>query len=112
MQENLELALQEFVRQAEKIYAGHVKRIILYGSYARGDFREDSDVDIMILVDLPQEALWEYRKQMMSEVFDINLERETLIVPTTLNMEHFEEWLPVYPFYQNVMNEGVELFAA
>lgn len=112
MQENLKLALQDFVSHAEKIYAGHVKRIILYGSYARGDFREDSDVDVMILVDLPQDALWEYRKQMMSEVFDINLERETLIVPMTVNEEHFQEWLPVYPFYQNVMNEGVELFAA
>ena len=112
MQENLKLALQEFVSQAEKIYTGHVKQIILYGSYARGDYREDSDVDIMILVDLPQESLWEYRKQMMHDVFDINLERETLIVPVTVNIDHFQEWLPVYPFYQNVINEGVELFAA
>ena len=112
MNENLKLALQEFVTHAEKIYAGHVKQIILYGSYARGDYREDSDVDIMVLVDLPQDSLWEYRKQMMNEVFDINMERETLVVPTTVNMEHFQEWLPLYPFYQNVINEGVELFAA
>lgn len=112
MNENLRVALEKFLAQAEQLYGGHVKQIILYGSYARGDYREDSDVDIMILVDLPQEHLWEYRKQMMGYVFDINLEYDTMIVPVTVNAAHFQEWLPVYPFYQNVAREGVELFAA
>jgi len=112
MKDTLIKALEEFVAQAEKTYAGHVRQVILYGSYARGDFREDSDVDVMILVDLPQEELWEYRKQLMGEVFDINLEYDTMIVPTTVNEAHFREWVAVYPFYQNVQKEGVELYAA
>lgn len=112
MDHNLQKALNHFVAQAEKTYAGHVRQIILYGSYARGDYNEDSDIDIMVLVDLPQDELWEYRKQLMGDVFDINLEYDTMIVPTTVNITHFQQWMPVYPFYQNVMNEGVELFAA
>lgn len=28
-----------------------IATVILYGSYARGDFREDSDIDILVLVD-------------------------------------------------------------
>ncbi len=31
--------------------------MILYGSYERGDYTEDSDSDIMILVDLPNEEM-------------------------------------------------------
>ena len=43
--------IKQYVEEVKKIYGSHVRQIILYGSYARGDFRPDSDVDIMILVD-------------------------------------------------------------
>ncbi|RGO25156.1 HEPN domain-containing protein [Dorea sp. OM02-2LB] len=42
--------IKQYVEAVKKIYGSHVRQIILYGSYARGDFRPDSDVDIMILV--------------------------------------------------------------
>ncbi|MDE5717005.1 MAG: nucleotidyltransferase domain-containing protein, partial [Lachnospiraceae bacterium] len=40
---------------------------ILYGSYARGDFHKDSDVDIMVLVDLPNDQIESY-SDMLSEL--------------------------------------------
>ena len=42
--------LQTYISEIKKIYGTHLSKIILYGSYARGDFRPDSDVDIMIFV--------------------------------------------------------------
>ena len=39
--------IKQYVEAVMKIYGSHVRQIILYGSYARGDFRPDSDVDIM-----------------------------------------------------------------
>ena len=44
--------LGQYVEEVRKIYGEHLKSVILYGSYARGDFRPDSDIDIMILADL------------------------------------------------------------
>lgn len=44
--------IKQYVEEVRKIYGVHVRQINLYGSYARGDFRPDSDVDIMILVDM------------------------------------------------------------
>lgn len=44
--------IEQYIEAVKKIYGSHVRQIILYGSYARGDYHSDSDVDIMILVDM------------------------------------------------------------
>lgn len=40
--------LQKFVEQSVKSYEPHIQKIILFGSYARGDFRSDSDIDLIL----------------------------------------------------------------
>ena len=55
MPQTMSNLIQEYVTAIRKIYGTHLKQVILYGSYARGDFKADSDVDIMLLVDLPGE---------------------------------------------------------
>ncbi len=48
---NIEEIIEEFTIKVKKLLESHLKNIILYGSYARGDFNENSDIDIMILID-------------------------------------------------------------
>ena len=86
--------------------------MILYGSYARGDFRPDSDIDIMILVDLTDLEIEKYRKHLSWITFDFNDEHDTDIKPIAKSDAHFKKWLSAYPFYANVRKEGVELYGA
>lgn len=51
-----------------------MREIILYGSYARGDFHPDSDIDIMILLDLSDIDIKEYRHQLSDMTFDFNMD--------------------------------------
>lgn len=44
--------LDKYIAELKKIYGTHLQEVILYGSYARGDFKDDSDIDIMILLDI------------------------------------------------------------
>ena len=46
-------AIKEFVQALKSKYRGRVRRIILFGSYARGDYTEESDIDILIVGDVP-----------------------------------------------------------
>ena len=44
--------LENYVTRLIEIYGSHIKSIILYGSYTQGDYTEDSDIDIMTLLDI------------------------------------------------------------
>lgn len=46
----IQTLLTDYLAEIQKIYGLHLKSVILYGSYARGDYTPESDVDIMILV--------------------------------------------------------------
>lgn len=57
---NMQNLIKQYVNEIKQIYGTHLRQIILYGSYARGDFRPDSDIDIMILLDLSDLELKAY----------------------------------------------------
>lgn len=112
MSEVMEDLLKEYIDNVKKIYGSHLKQIILYGSYARGDFTSDSDVDIMLLVDLPEDRLDEF-SDMLSEVgFDYNVTYDIWFMPVVKNIDHFHYWCKTYPFYSNVVKEGISLYEA
>lgn len=64
--------LGQYVNEIRNIYGERLKSVILYGSYARGDFNSDSDIDIMILVDLPDIEIEQYRKKLSCYTYDFN----------------------------------------
>ena len=110
MPKTIQSLLPQYLSEIQKIYGSHLKSVILYGSYARGDYTEDSDIDIMILVDLPDEELDGYVDSLSELGFQYNVEHDIWIMPIVKNIEHFQYWVSVYPFYKNVQKEGVSLF--
>lgn len=112
MSQILNEILKKYVEDVHKIYGEKLKTIILYGSYARGDFSQDSDIDIMILVDLPDDEI-KCKGHILSDLtFDYNFDYDLGIMPIVKNLDHFNKWLRAYPFYNNIKNEGIELYAA
>ena len=96
-------------------YINHDKRIEevwLFGSYARGDFRPDSDVDIMILLDMSDLELKAYAQQLSYMTYDFNMDNDLDIKPIAKSEAHFKKWIVNYPFYSNVYKEGVVLYGA
>lgn len=104
--------IDEYVSEIQKIYGTHLRQVILYGSYARGDFRVDSDVDIMLLVDLPEEKLNDFSDALSQLGFDYNVEHNIWFMPVVKNVDHFHYWCQAHPFYSNVAKEGISLYEA
>lgn len=112
MPQTMQNLMDRYVAEIRKIYGSHVKQIILYGSYARGDYTADSDVDIMILLDISDMAIKDYRHQLSDMTYDFNLDHDLDIKPIAKSEEHFLQWIENYPFYANIQKEGVSLYGA
>ena len=63
MPENIRVIVYQFSQDVKRILGDKLTKIIVYGSYARGDYRENSDVDIMILTKLSDGSVIPYRKR-------------------------------------------------
>ena len=112
MESTINSILEKYTKELINIYGEHLKSVILYGSYARGDNTIDSDIDIMILLDLSDMDIKQYRHELSGETFDFNMDHEVDIKPISKSEEHFRKWVANYPFYANIRKEGVVLYEA
>ncbi len=109
MPQTIQGLMEQYIAEIRKIFGDHVRQIILYGSYARGDYRSDSDIDIMILLDISDLEIKTYGSKLSYMTFDFNMDHDLDIKPIVKSEEHFKQWVKVYPFYANVQKEG-EIF--
>lgn len=82
--------------------------VILYGSYARGEEKEDSDIDLLILVD--RDVLdYEDGKRITYPLFSLGYEEGVLISPALYSKKKWETQHTITPYYENIVREGVFL---
>ena len=110
MKQELQDVLKRYTADVCALYGERLCEVILYGSYARGDYREDSDIDIMVLVDMDDEEIRRKGETLSHLTYEYNDTNDILIMPIVVNINHFNRWVRAYPFYNNVWNEGIELY--
>jgi predicted nucleotidyltransferase len=81
---------------------------ILYGSRAKGDYRPDSDWDILILVDDPKFTN-ELDDKYRIELYNLSLEIEQAISINIYPKIFWNSKLRFSPLYYNVLKEGIRL---
>jgi predicted nucleotidyltransferase len=109
-------ALNEIMKriagQAKSAFGDKLDKVILYGSYARGDYDNESDIDVMVIADIKHDdCLRAYEDHFNSFGSAIDLEYDVLTSIHVLDSATFYYWLDVVPFYKNVMREGVAFVA-
>ena len=103
--------MEDFAKNARKILGNSLDSVIVYGSYARGDYSEFSDIDVMLLVSLGDEDIKKISDQIRDLAFDFMMKYGMDISPVITNTDHFNYWVDNLPYYRNVRDEGVELSA-
>ena len=107
--EDIQNILLLFAQNVRKLIGKNLSKILVYGSYARGDYNENSDIDIMILTSLPENKIEPIEDALYDIAFDFMMEYEIQISVIVKNEEHFKYWPGALPFYDNVEREGIEI---
>ena len=107
MPENIRNIIYRFSQELRRILGDKLTKIIVYGSYARGDFRENSDIDIMILVKMSDEEIRLVKNDIYDLAFEFEINTGIEFSPIIKNEDQYEYWIDTLPFYRNVRDEGV-----
>lgn len=100
--------LYEMCEAFGKIYGSSIAEVILYGSYARGQESDESDVD-MALVLRANQTEDQYDK-MTDIVVDYQLDLGVTLSVISIEQSEFAEWKTTLPFYKSVDREGIVLW--
>ena len=80
---------------------------ILFGSYARGDFHAESDIDILLTADLTQEQIASHRHAVSGVASALSLDYDVTVSVHVVPLAQFRRYADFLPFYQNVLKEGI-----
>lgn len=81
--------------------------IILFGSRARGDERDDSDWDLLILV--PYSAGVKEERKFRHKLFNIEVQFGQAISTHVKSKKEWEGRFKITPLYQNILQEGISI---
>ena len=83
--------------------------ILLYGSYARNEETDQSDVDIVAIVKGNRLDLQKKLKIVWDISADIGLENDVVVSPTVVPFDEFEKYREILPYYMNIEKEGIKV---
>jgi predicted nucleotidyltransferase len=107
--EQLKTILQEVFASARRIFGDGLSEVILYGAYARGETRDGSAIDVMVLVNVAADDLDRYRSQISEAARQLGEEHDVEISVSVDDAAFFHNWKEDIPFYRTVWNEGVKV---
>ena len=106
----LQKLLDETTVGLREIFGNKLDSVILYGSYARGDYDEESDVDVMAKLYLTAEEIRAYRRKVSELAFEIGLKYDILLSIKLQDKAMFDRYFNAMPFFRNITKDGVLIY--
>ena len=104
---SIQSLLSDFKHEAQRLYQDRLADIYLFGSYARGDATEQSDVDLLVVLNDETIAPFKELDMMADMTYQLCLDYDTLVAVVPATRLRFEQLAS--PLYKNVKREGKRL---
>ena len=101
-----DIVIAKIVRLARKEFPE--SEIILYGSRARGDNQNDSDWDLLVLIDAP-EISFNREKKIIDDFYELEVDVGEAFSPLIYRKSDWEERYVHTPLFENINKEGIQI---
>lgn len=101
---------EELVHGLTDIFKNNISMIILYGSVARNEATNESDIDIAIIIKKKMDK--QTKKRFISWAADMDIRYEKVFSIMDIQEDNMKKWEKVLPFYRNIRKEGIVLWRA
>lgn len=105
--EKIKIEVPDLIRE---FMQSDLVKMILYGSCARGDFKECSDVDIALLTKGSRMDSWKYNDKIDEVATELALKYFAIVNFVLLPYDEFEEKKSWYGYFKNIDKEGIKLY--
>lgn len=99
--------IKQLYKEISPLFPDSKMDVFLFGSYARGDSTEGSDIDLMFLVDSSREEIAEKNWLIGDIAGDLLIEHGIQISPIVENRAWFNSNANVIPLFKNILQEGI-----
>ena len=101
---------QKVVQIYQKVFGSRLYAVYLFGSYARGDYTDGSDIDYFAVVDEDEQTIRADKSRIYGDIADVNLDYDVLVSSIITSKAKYEHSKDFNPLYRNVRQEGVLLY--
>lgn len=88
-------------------FGDEINKVVLFGSQSRGTAADDSDYDILVV--LEHEYDWRTRRQISHSCYDVDLEYDVLTDVKVISIDELHSAKGRQPFVINALKEGIAL---
>ena len=106
----IDIVKREVTELISKLMQKDVSEIILYGSCARGDYSEDSDIDIAIITLCDRIEAKKYADELAQIATTLALKYFAVVNFVCLPRDEFAEKKTWYDYFRNIDVEGEVLY--
>ncbi|MBQ6021092.1 MAG: nucleotidyltransferase domain-containing protein [Clostridia bacterium] len=100
---------EDVAERAKTILGQALSAVVLYGSYARGDYDDESDIDIMVRIDCTPERLNELRETFIGIANELSLEHGVEVSVSLADAATYDRYKRFLPYYESIESEGIKI---
>lgn len=104
---DIDKVIEEYICDVRKLLGSDFHRACVYGSYARGEYGEDSDIDIAIFTDRKPSDFYLLIDLISEITFEYNVKYDIILSPVFQNEQVYKRMLKVVPYFQSIQREGI-----
>jgi predicted nucleotidyltransferase len=98
-------ALRDFVAYLRKTLPGQIEFVALFGSKARGDSKQGSDIDVLVILSREDRGL---RREILRQAARFSLKYDVLLSPRVIGAARWDE-MRGFSLYENVQQDAAGL---